>query len=62
MTGQRKDTNGYACGDGGFSSRGHPLPIVCPTAYPLLWEKSRTTRSYQPPRRPIWGNLETPEA
>ncbi len=52
----------YACGDGGFSSREQPLPVVCPTAYPLLWEKSRPHRPYLPFRRPLWGNLETPEA
>lgn len=51
----------YACGVGGFSSRGLPLPIVCPTAYPLLWEKSRRKGYDQPSRRSPWGNPEVPQ-
>lgn len=62
MEGQRHDSIGYACGVGGFGSRGPPLPMVCPTAYPELWEKSRRAGREQPSRRPLWGNPEPAQA
>jgi len=54
--------SGYACGVGGFSSRGLPLPMLCPTAYPELWEKSRPKGREQPSIRRPWGNPEVAEA
>lgn len=62
MVDQRNESNGFACGVGGFSPRGLPLPMVCPTAYPELWEKSRRTGREQPSRRPLWGNSEPAQA
>lgn len=56
-------SNGYACGVGGFSSRGLPLPMVCPTAYPELWERSRKrTDREQPSIRRSWNDQEIPQA
>ena len=63
MVDQRNESNGFACGIGGFSSKGLPLPMACPTAYPELWEKSPTRRRYeQPSRRPLWARPEMPQA
>jgi len=57
-------SNGYACGVGGFSSRGLPMPMVCPTAYPELWERTRERKDREQPSsyRPFWDNPEIPQA
>lgn len=63
MTEKQDQANDYACGIGGFSSRGLPLPMVCPTAYPELWEKSRPRREPCPSTfREPWATPEVAEA
>lgn len=39
MLGYLETTIGYTCGIGGVSPRVRPVPITCPTAFPLWWER-----------------------
>lgn len=54
MLGTQDNRLNYDCGGGGASPRVRPIPMSCPTAFPLWWEKFERFWEDSAMRRDNW--------